>query len=97
MFPRHSGSMLDDRYITLIEKRRDAIRAWLDDAAPYTAQDQRHLDAHTPEQAYWQHGYQAALNDILRMLITTDSASGNEDRSSQSRPASQDAPDSPAD
>jgi hypothetical protein len=89
--------MLDDRHITLIEKRRDAIRAWLDDAAPYTAQDQRHLDAHTPEQAYWQHGYQAALNDILRMLSSTiGSSSGSEDTSNQSRSASEDAPDSPA-
>lgn len=87
--------MLDDRYIALIEKRRDAIRAWLDDAAPYTAQDQRHLDAHTPEQAYWQHGYQAALNDLLRILTTTGSVSGSEDKSSSNRSASQDAPDSP--
>lgn len=87
--------MLDDRYIALIEKRRDAIRAWLDDAAPYTAQDQRHLDAHTPEQAYWQHGYQAALNDLLRMLTTTGSVSGSEDKSNSNHPASKDAPDSP--
>lgn len=88
--------MLDDRYITLIEKRRDAIRAWLDDCAPYTAQDQRHLDTHTPEQAYWQHGYQAALNDILRLLTTSGSTSGSEDKSSSTRPAAEDAPDSPA-
>lgn len=89
--------MLDDRHITLIEKRRDAIRAWLDDAAPYAAHDQRHLDAHTPEQAYWQYGYQAALNDLLRLLTTTGSAFGNEDTSNPTRPASEDVPDSPAD
>ncbi len=89
--------MLDQRHILLIEKRRDAIRAWLDEAAPYAAHDQRHLDAHTPEQAYWQYGYQAALHDILRLLTTTDSASGNADMSSPSEPVGPDEPDSRAD
>lgn len=89
--------MLDQRHILLIEKRRDAIRAWLNEAAPYAAHDQRHLDAHTPEQAYWQYGYQAALNDIMRLLATTDSVSGNADRSSPSEPVSPDEPDSLAD
>ena len=89
--------MLDQRHILLIEKRRDAIRAWLDEAAPYAAHDQRHLDAHTPEQAYWQYGYQAALNDILRLLVTTDSAHDNADTSSPSEQASQDESDSRVD
>ena len=30
--------------------------------------DQRHLDVDTPERAYWHHGYQAALTDVLAML-----------------------------
>ena len=49
-------------------QRRDNIREWLEEEAPYTEVDQRHLDAHTPERAYWHHGYQAALNDIMAML-----------------------------
>lgn len=88
--------MLDECHILLIEKRRDAIRAWLDEAAPYAVHDQRHLDTHTPEQAYWQYGYQAALDDILRLLATNGLAIGNEDRSNPSEPAVPDAPDSPA-
>lgn len=90
--------MLEPCHIQLIEKRRDAIRAWLDEAAPYAAHDQRHLDAHTPEQAYWQYGYQAALNDILRLLtVTSGSACDSAGKSSQSRPVDTDEPDSRAD
>jgi len=48
-----------------LESRRDAIRTWLEDEAPFTFSDQKHLDANTPERAYWHHGYQAALNDVL--------------------------------
>lgn len=89
--------MLDQCYIHLIEKRRDAIRAWLDEAAPYASHDQRHLDAHTPEQAYWQYGYQAALADILRLLTTTTgSVSDNADTSSPSLTGATDESDSRA-
>jgi hypothetical protein len=55
-----------------LRQRRDNIREWLDEEAPYTEVDQRHLDAHTPERAYWHHGYQAALNDIIAMLALED-------------------------
>ncbi len=41
--------------------------------APYTDVDQRHLDANTPERAYWHHGYQAALNDVMTMLALENS------------------------
>jgi hypothetical protein len=88
--------MLDERQIILIEKRRDAIRAWLDEAAPYVEHDQRHLDAHTPEQAYWQYGYQAALDDIIRLLTTSGSGSDSVDTSSRTELAVPDAPDSPS-
>lgn len=55
--------------VTMLRQRRDNIREWLEEEAPYTDVDQRHLDAHTPERAYWHHGYQAALNDIMSMLV----------------------------
>jgi hypothetical protein len=58
--------------VAVLRQRRDNIREWLDEEAPYTEVDQRHLDAHTPERAYWHHGYQAALNDIIAMLALED-------------------------
>ncbi len=60
--------MPDTSKSALLRQRRDNIRDWLDEEAPYTEVDQRHLDAHTPERAYWHHGYQAALSDVLAML-----------------------------
>lgn len=60
--------MFSDKNVALLRQRRDSIREWLDEEAPYTEVDQRHLDAHTPERAYWHHGYQAALNDIMSLL-----------------------------
>ncbi len=44
------------------------IGKWLEDAAPYTAVDQRHLVEHSPEQAYWNHGYMMACADIMSQL-----------------------------
>lgn len=90
--------MLEQRQISLIEKRRDAIRSWLDDEAPYVTCDQRHLDPHTPEQAYWHYGYQAALADILRLVLqsTSDTAPSSEGTSSSSHPDAPDVPDSRA-
>jgi len=60
--------MFQKANVNILRQRRDNIREWLEDEAPYTDVDQRHLDAHTPERAYWHHGYQAALNDIIAML-----------------------------
>lgn len=51
-----------------LRKRADDIAAWLSDEAPYTSADQRHLDEHTPERAYWHHGYLMALRDVLRLV-----------------------------
>lgn len=71
--------MLHKDNTALLRQRRDNIREWLDEEAPYTDVDQRHLDAHTPERAYWHHGYQAALNDIMTMLALEGGKSGNAD------------------
>jgi hypothetical protein len=64
--------MARQKNISLLRRRRDDIREWLDIEAPFTEVDQKHLDADTPERAYWHHGYQAALADIIELL--------NEDR-----------------
>jgi hypothetical protein len=60
--------MWNPEAMAVLHQRRELIRAWLDDQAPYAAADQKHLDADTPERAYWHYGYQAALTDILEML-----------------------------
>lgn len=51
-----------------IARRRKAIISKLSEDAPYTFTDQKHLDANTPERAYWHLGYAAALKDIERMF-----------------------------
>jgi len=51
-----------------IRTRLQDIREWMAEEAPYVAADQRHLDANTPERAYWHYGYQAALSDVLAMI-----------------------------
>ena len=67
--------------IALLRQRRDGIRQWLDEQAPYATSDQRHLDASTPERAYWHYGYQAALTDILDLLTPTGQRSDSADTS----------------
>lgn len=62
------GVMPRKQNISLLRRRRDDIREWLDIEAPFTEVDQKHLDADTPERAYWHHGYQAALADIINLL-----------------------------
>lgn len=70
------------RKITVLLGRRDAIRQWLDDQAPFAGADQKHLEADTPERAYWHHGYQSALTDVLNLLAQK---SRSEDKSSETR------------
>ena len=68
--------MFKEDSVSLLRQRRDSIRDWLDETAPYTDVDQRHLDAHTPERAYWHHSYQAALSDIMALLALEDGRTG---------------------
>jgi hypothetical protein len=60
--------MFKQENLSILRQRRDSIREWLEEEAPYTDVDQRHLDAHTPERAYWHHGYQSALQDIMALI-----------------------------
>lgn len=71
--------MFQKASVSMLRQRRDNIREWLDEEAPYTDVDQRHLDAHTPERAYWHHGYQAALSDVMAMLALEGERSGTSD------------------
>lgn len=65
------------RKILLLQQRRDDIREWLELEAPFAEVDQKHLDADTPERAYWHHGYQAALADIIALLDAQKQKSGS--------------------
>jgi hypothetical protein len=58
-----------------IRERLEDIQNWISDEAPYIVADQRHLDANTPERAYWHFGYQAALRDILKLVETSKQGS----------------------
>ena len=60
--------IISDETIERLCRRRDVQRAWLQDEAPYISEDQRHLDANTPERAYWRYGYFMALTDMLSLL-----------------------------
>ena len=53
---------------SVIAERLRQLDRWIEDEAPYVQHDQRHLDAATPEQAYWHLGYRTALRDALELL-----------------------------
>lgn len=55
-----------------IENRAAGLRTWLSESAPYISADQKHLDANTPERAYWHHGYLMALQDVAKMMRLQD-------------------------
>lgn len=71
--------MENNKHIKLLRRRRDDIREWLDLEAPFAEVDQKHLDADTPERAYWHHGYQAALADIIKMFEAKRQKNGSGD------------------
>ena len=48
--------------------RSNGQEAWLKENCPYVFADQKHLDANTPERAYWHYGYRAALLDAIKLI-----------------------------
>ncbi len=59
--------MSAEERLTILVQRRDKIREWLAGKGAHT-NEQKHLDTDTPEQAYWHHGYQSALDDMIELL-----------------------------
>lgn len=57
---------------SLLVERRDNIRGWIDEVATNTTSDQQHLVENSPERAYWHHGYQAALDDVISQIKAND-------------------------
>ena len=50
-----------------LDRRIAEQTEWLRENAPYIA-EQKHLDADTPERAYWHYGYVVAMRDIRKAL-----------------------------
>jgi len=60
--------MIDEKKYERIIQRIAQLGAWLEEEAPYALADQRHLEAHSPEQAYWHLGYHRGLSDMLSFI-----------------------------
>lgn len=60
--------MADNEIHDMLIERRDTIRRWLQTEPTVPELEQAHLDSGSREQAYWNHGYQSALDDVIRLL-----------------------------
>ena len=52
----------------LLRQRIQALKAWLEQAAPRCTAEQRHLEEGTVERIYWHYGYLVALQDALDLI-----------------------------
>jgi hypothetical protein len=64
------GANYNDDLIDLLVEQRDNVRDWLRLETADAYSDQLHLVESSSERAYWHHGYQAALEDVIRHLTT---------------------------
>jgi hypothetical protein len=60
---------VDSRRLKLVISQRDEIQKWLETNASFATDEQKQLEANTPERAYWHYGYQAALTDMINLLV----------------------------
>lgn len=51
-----------------LRKRREELRAWLEENGRECWREQSHLQEGSAEQIYWHFGYLAALQDVLAQL-----------------------------
>lgn len=67
---------IDDQQtiVEQLQERKDDLEQWLSEHAPGCGRAQAHLDADTPERAYWHYGYAVALRDVLALLTGSASA-----------------------
>lgn len=73
---------IDRETAIALRARIEDVHRWLGEEAPYAAVDQRHLEEHTPERAYWHYGYMTALRDVLSLLDRPSQTHGSEGKSS---------------
>jgi hypothetical protein len=57
--------------VVALTQRCTSIREWIEDEAPETLSEQAHLAEGSAERAYWHHGYQAALRDVIQLVHAT--------------------------
>ncbi len=69
-------AMFDVSLIKKLALRRKALGEWLQENAPDTLEDQAHLDESSFARGYWSHGYQAALGDVIELIVRQESNSG---------------------
>ncbi|MGH1418467.1 MAG: hypothetical protein ACRBCJ_06385 [Hyphomicrobiaceae bacterium] len=62
--------MMNDSLVAALIKRRTELLDLLESERPDVCEDQKHLENGSHEQAYWQHGYQTAINDILESIYS---------------------------
>jgi hypothetical protein len=60
--------MSAEERLAIIVERRDLIREWLEEQPRHPRAEQKHLEPGSSEQTYWHHGYQSALDDMIRLL-----------------------------
>ena len=56
-----------------LQKRFDSLKEFLLEADPNCSNEQRHLDADTPERTYWHYGYAMAMRDVIRLIVGRES------------------------
>lgn len=64
--------MVDENIVAALVRRRTEMLNWLENECPDVCEEQRHLDQGSEEQAYWHHGYQAALADVVQSLLASE-------------------------
>ncbi len=64
--------MMNDTLVAALVRRRSEMLDWLESQRPDIDEEQKHLSNGSQEQAYWHHGYQAALADVVESLMAAE-------------------------
>ena len=64
-----------DTLADILQRRRKDLLEWVEGEDSHCIEEQRHLDAGTPERVYWHYGYAMALKDVLALLDQASTSS----------------------
>lgn len=70
---------VDSHKLKRIISQRNAIQNWLETNGSFTVSEQKQLNAESPERLYWHYGYQAALTDLINLMVFDRHEDGNAD------------------